>query len=59
MSELGYGQGYRYAHNEPGAIASGQKYFPDDIGESEYYLPTDRGLEIKISEKLKQLRQKK
>jgi len=58
MSGLGFGEGYRYAHNEPGAVALGQKYFPDDLGERVYYLPTDRGLEIKISEKLKQLRQK-
>jgi putative ATPase len=58
MSDIGFGKGYRYAHDEPGAIALGQNYFPTELGEKEYYLPTDRGLEIKISEKLKHLRQK-
>lgn len=56
MNELGYGEGYRYAHNEEGAVAKGQTYFPEELGEQNYYLPTQRGLEIKISEKLKQLR---
>ena len=56
MNNLDYGKGYRYAHNEPDGIAKGQKYFPDDLGEQQYYLPTNRGLEIKIQEKLKQLR---
>ena len=56
MNNLDYGKGYRYAHNEPNGIAKGQKYFPDDLGEQQYYLPTNRGLEIKIQEKLKQLR---
>lgn len=58
MRDIGFGKGYRYAHDEPGAIALGQNYFPTELGEKEYYLPTDRGLEIKISEKLKHLRQK-
>lgn len=56
MNDLGYGVGYRYAHDEPNAVAKGQTYFPQDLGEQNYYVPTDRGLEIKISEKLKQLR---
>ncbi len=59
MSDLGHGEGYRYAHDEAGAVAKGQTYFPDDFAEQQYYFPTDRGLEIKISEKLKVLRQKK
>jgi putative ATPase len=59
MSDLGYGEGYRYAHDEVGGIAKGQTYFPEALGEQQYYVPTDRGLEIKISEKLKSLRQKK
>jgi len=58
MEELGYGEGYRYAHNEPGGFSAGQTYFPEAMGEQVYYQPTDRGLEIKIGEKLKQLRQK-
>jgi putative ATPase len=53
---LGYGEGYRYAHNEQDAVAKGQTYFPEALGEQNYYAPTQRGLEIKISEKLKQLR---
>jgi putative ATPase len=57
MEELGYGEGYRYAHNEPDGFSAGQTYFPEAMGEQIYYQPTDRGLEIKIGEKLKQLRQ--
>ncbi len=56
MRDLGYGEGYRYSHNETDAIAKGQRYFPDDLGEQQYYVPTQRGLEVKISEKIKQLR---
>ena len=56
MEELGHGKDYRYAHNEPNAYSKGQTYFPDEMGEKIYYEPTDRGLEIKIKEKLDQLR---
>ena len=56
LKELGQGKSYRYAHDEPGAISQGQTYFPDEMGEQIYYEPTDRGLEIKIKEKLDQLR---
>jgi putative ATPase len=56
LEELGHGKGYRYAHNEPGGFSQGQTYFPEEMGEQIYYEPTDRGLEIKIKEKLKQLR---
>ena len=56
LKELGYGRDYRYAHDEPGAISKGQTYFPKEMGEKIYYEPTDRGLEIKIKEKLDQLR---
>ncbi|MDP0588817.1 MAG: hypothetical protein QS748_06330 [Candidatus Endonucleobacter bathymodioli] len=56
MSDFGYGEGYRYAHNEQDAVAKGQTYFPEALGEQNYYAPTQRGLEIKISEKLKKLR---
>jgi len=57
MKELGYGRKYRYAHDEPGAYAAGETYFPDGMGEPSYYSPVDRGLEIKIREKLERLRQ--
>ncbi|GAB6069800.1 replication-associated recombination protein A [Thiomicrorhabdus hydrogeniphila] len=55
MVELDYGQGYRYAHDEPEAFAAGECYFPDDMLEKEYYQPADRGLEIKISAKMEHL----
>lgn len=57
MKDLGYGDGYRYAHDEENAFAAGETYFPDDLGEQVFYQPVDRGLEIKIAEKLKKLRQ--
>jgi len=56
LEELGHGKGYRYTHDEPGAISKGQTYFPDEMGEKIYYEPTDRGLEIKIKQKLDELR---
>ncbi len=55
MRELGYGHEYRYAHDEPGAYAAGETYFPEEMGEQNYYQPVDRGLEIKIKEKLQRL----
>ena len=57
MKELGYGHAYRYAHDEPGAYAAGETYLPDGMREPGWYQPVDRGLEIKISEKLSYLRQ--
>lgn len=57
MKDLNYGKNYRYAHDEPEAYAAGEKYFPDKMGEKQYYFPVDRGLEIKIAEKLKHLRE--
>lgn len=56
MRELDYGKGYRYAHNEPDAFAAGETYLPEEIADRTFYLPVDRGLEIKISEKLANLR---
>jgi len=56
MQDLGYGKDYRYAHNEDNAFAQGETYFPDELGEQELYHPVDRGLEIKIGEKLSYLR---
>ena len=57
MKELGYGRDYRYAHDEPHAYAAGETYMPDGMDEPDFYQPTDRGLEIKIGEKLAWLRQ--
>ncbi|WP_019868443.1 replication-associated recombination protein A [Methylovulum miyakonense] len=57
MKSLDYGKAYRYAHNEPEAYAAGEHYFPDGFPETRYYEPATRGLEIKISEKLKHLRE--
>ncbi len=56
MKDLGYGKQYRYAHDEPNAYAAGERYFPEELGERVYYHPVQRGLEIKIAEKLAQLR---
>jgi len=56
MKELDYGKEYRYAHNEPDAYAAGEHYFPDGMKQQHYYHPVDRGLEIKIAEKLARLR---
>jgi putative ATPase len=52
MKEIGYGKGYRYAHDEPGGYAAGERYFPDAMPDRRYYLPVPRGLEIKIGEAL-------
>jgi putative ATPase len=57
MKALDYGKAYRYAHNEPEAYAAGEHYFPDGLPDTRYYEPVNRGLEIKISEKLKHLRE--
>ncbi len=57
MKQLNYGKNYRYAHDEPEGYAAGEKYFPEEMGEKQYYFPVDRGLEIKIAEKLKHLRE--
>ena len=56
MKGLGYGKGYRYAHDEEGAYAAGEHYLPDDMTPQRFYAPTDRGLEGKIREKLERLR---
>ena len=58
MKNLGHGKDYRYAHDEKDAYATGEKYFPDDMDSKHYYHPVDRGLEIKIKEKLNSLRDK-
>jgi len=56
MKELGAGEGYRYAHDEPDAYAAGEKYFPDEMPVKQYYRPVARGLEIRIAEALARLR---
>ena len=57
MAELDYGKGYRYAHDEPEAFAAGECYFPDEMAEKAYYQPVERGLEIKISAKMRHLQE--
>jgi len=57
MKSLDYGKEYRYAHNEPEAYAAGVDYFPDDLAPPQFYIPTPRGLEGKITEKLAHLRE--
>ena len=57
MKSLNYGKAYRYAHNEPDAYAAGENYFPENLVGTRYYLPVERGLEIKIKEKLERLRE--
>lgn len=52
MKDIGYGKGYRYAHDEEGGFAAGENYFPEDMPQRKYYYPVARGLELKISEKL-------
>jgi putative ATPase len=52
MKELGYGKLYRYAHDEPDAFAAGETYLPEGMEGMQWYTPTPRGLEGKISEKL-------
>ena len=52
MKEIGYGKGYRYAHDEPGGYAAGERYLPDEMPDRRYYVPVPRGLEIKIGEAL-------
>ncbi len=57
MKALNYGKMYRYAHNEPDAYAAGEDYFPESLAGTRYYQPVERGLEIKIKEKLERLRE--
>ena len=58
MKNLGYGKGYRYAHDEEGAYAAGETYLPDDMTPQRFYQPTERGLESRIREKLAELRER-
>ena len=56
MKNLGYGRGYRYAHDEPDGFAAGERYLPDEMPDRRYYRPVPRGLEMKIGEALARLR---
>ncbi len=56
MKELGYGEGYRYAHDEPDGYAAGERYLPDGMEPVRWYEPTDHGVEQRIRERLQYLR---
>ncbi|MFY7905856.1 MAG: recombination factor protein RarA, partial [Burkholderiaceae bacterium] len=56
MKTLDHGKGYRYAHDEPGAFAAGERYVPDGMSQPEFYRPVERGLEIRIADKLRELK---
>jgi putative ATPase len=56
MKELGYGTGYRYAHDEAGGFAAGETYFPEGMAPQRWYRPTERGLESRIGERMEELR---
>jgi putative ATPase len=55
MKTLDYGKGYRYAHNEEGGFAAGENYLPDGMPAPGFYRPVNRGLELKIAEKMASL----
>ena len=57
MKELDYGKGYRYAHDEEGGFAAGERYLPDGMAAPGFYRPVERGLEIRIAQRLRQLRE--
>ena len=59
MKDLGYGKGYRYAHDEPDAYAAGERYLPEGLPDRRYYRPAPRGLEQRIAEALARLREAK
>jgi putative ATPase len=59
MKNLGYGKGYRYAHDEPDAYSAGQSYFPEGMPAVQWYKPTTRGLEEKIATRMEELKSKK
>jgi putative ATPase len=56
MKNLGYGKDYRYAHDEADAFAAGESYLPEGMPAVEWYRPSERGMEIRIREKLEELR---
>jgi putative ATPase len=56
MKDLDYGKGYRYAHDEAGGFAAGETYLPEGMAGTQFYRPVDRGLEIRIGDKLRELK---
>ena len=56
MKKLDYGRDYRYAHNEEGGFAAGESYFPEGMDAPGFYRPVERGLEIRIAERLRELK---
>ena len=58
MKELDYGKNYRYAHDEEGGFAAGERYLPEGMAEPGFYRPVERGLEIRIAEKLRELKKR-
>ena len=58
MKGMGYGKGYRYAHDEADAYAAGERYLPDDMPDVTFYEPTDRGAEARIADRLRALRER-
>ena len=58
MKQLDYGKGYRYAHDEAGGFAAGETYLPEGMEPPGFYRPVRRGLEIRISEKMQELRER-
>ncbi len=58
MKQLDYGKGYRYAHDEPDGFAAGENYWPEDMKAARFYQPVNRGLEIRIAEKLRELHER-
>jgi putative ATPase len=58
MKGLGYGRDYRYAHDEEDAFAAGEDYFPEGMPAVEWYQPVERGMELRIREKLEELRRR-
>jgi putative ATPase len=56
MKTLEHGKDYRYAHDEAGGFAAGERYLPDGMDEPGFYQPVERGLEIRIADKLRELR---
>jgi len=57
MEQMGYGDDYQYAHNHDEAFVPGESYLPSELKDMQFYHPVERGLEVKIAEKLKYLRQ--
>ena len=56
MKKMGHGEAYRYAHDEPYAYAAGENYWPKSLSAQSFYMPSDRGLEQKLAEKMAFLR---